>query len=136
MARRMVLVFVSILAITTSSGCGTFANCFAADKAGPEEEQNVGKIYGGLNFEWQAARSLFAENSKERIRPDDLNWVNEVCAACMLAVDMPLTAVGDTLTLPFTIHYTLQCRSLARIQKMKRSTPENDRVAASGPATE
>jgi hypothetical protein len=49
---------------------------------------------------------------------------------CFLVVDLPLTAVGDTLTLPIAISYTLQCRALSRKQGSESATSASDLSAS------
>ena len=120
MARAMLGAILTAAAASSLTGCGTFFNCFAADKAGPQAEQKVGRIYGGVLFEVQAAQSLVNDMPREAIPKD---WVLTVCGSCLLAIDMPLTAVGDTLTLPYTLRYTLACRRLSR-------QPEQDQLGA------
>jgi uncharacterized protein YceK len=77
--------------------------------AGPRQEQEWGKIYGGVRFECEAAQSLFAKNNDRKVAL--------LYEACALAVDMPLCAVGDTLTLPLTVSYTLECQALTKEQE-------------------
>jgi hypothetical protein len=52
--------------------------------------------------------------------------IETVSAASLLAVDMPLTLVGDTLTLPFTLYYTLKCHRLAQTQLQSNPNPVSD----------
>jgi uncharacterized protein YceK len=101
MSRSSLFVLCLAATVPLLSGCGAFFNCLWADKAGPRAEQGSGKIYGGVRFECEAF--LQPPSTKE-----------ELLGACVLAVDLPLCAVADTLTLPFTISYTLKCQALAK----------------------
>ena len=111
MTRSSWLILCLTATVPLLSGCGTFFNCLGADKAGPRTEQNFGKIYGGVRFECEAAESVAIRDKTIETVPETL------LEACLLAVDMPLSAIGDTLTLPFTISYTLQCQALSREQQ-------------------
>jgi uncharacterized protein YceK len=126
MARAVVPVILALAMVATQIGCGTLTNCMGADKAGPRAEQGFGLIYGGVYFECLAAKSLFAEEPPPQVLRDVPSWVETVLAASMLAIDMPLSAVGDTLTLPFNIRYTLQCRQLAKKEEHKEGNTPDD----------
>jgi hypothetical protein len=136
MARAVLSVVLAMALVPTQIGCGTFTNCLGADKVGPRAEQGFGFIYGGVYYECLAAKSLFGEKPEPRVIPDIPSWVETLLAAAMLAVDMPLSAIGDTLTLPYTIRYTLQCRELARQQEKDRVAPAADRVGQDQPVAE
>jgi uncharacterized protein YceK len=72
-----------------ASGCGTFANTvwWTDDEGGK-------RVYGGVRAE--------LGQIKEAEGPAD---------AARMALDLPLTVIGDTITLPFTISYSLWFRS-------------------------
>jgi uncharacterized protein YceK len=129
MVRGVLRAILAMASLPALSGCGSFFNCLAADKAGPRQEQEVGKIYGGVLFECQAVESLFAG-------PWSPTWIEPVCVACLLAVDFPLTLVGDTLTLPYTIRYTLECRGLASDQKKHNLASDADSASRIQSATD
>jgi uncharacterized protein YceK len=88
---------LSALLLTTAalSGCGTAANLiwFAPFEGGM-------RPYGGVQADWsvtQGAADDLAKDSASR-RPMNLVWA---------AIDLPLSALADTITLPLTVPYTL-----------------------------
>jgi uncharacterized protein YceK len=89
----ILLMFGSLL-----SGCGTFLNlAWFTPKEGGEH------MYGGVRVDAQTAyRSLFHPEDNPYASTPERLWT----AACLTA-DLPLSLVGDTLTLPWTCHQTL-----------------------------
>lgn len=118
MARNLVSAILATTALYALSGCGTCFNILGAEKAGVRHEQDFGNIYGGIRFELQAAPAAFTS-----LDPKYTVFENLV-AACALAGDMPLCLIADTLTLPYTIRYTLQCQ--AEQAKSKDNGPHQD----------
>jgi uncharacterized protein YceK len=91
------------------SGCGTFVNCTSGRE-----------IYGGIKQDAQNGASHLAEAFSGPCPslsqfPDNPSsgkqtLIRTFCAGCgvgMLALDLPVSAVADTLTLPITIPATL-----------------------------
>jgi uncharacterized protein YceK len=126
MPRAMHPQFLTVATLCMLSGCGTCFNYLGADKAGPRPEQQFGRPYGGLQFELQAARSLFVGDCSSRTQSIVPFNIETISAASLLAVDMPLTLVGDTLTLPFTLYYTLKCHRLAQAQSQSNPEPVSE----------
>jgi uncharacterized protein YceK len=106
----------SILAVAagTLSGCCAAFNCLETGKDGGTG-QEFGRIYGGLRFEFLAAQSLFTTK--------DQNPAVTALLACLVAVDTPLTAVADTLMLPYTIPYTLNYTLQQRLAEREAERP-------------
>jgi uncharacterized protein YceK len=99
-------------------GCGTIAN-LAGVKQGilsPREDPKY-EVYGGIQNDLESARSLFTkDSSKENEKPETVleqigHSINDaecfLISSGFLAVELPLSFVGDTLTLPITIQKTL-----------------------------
>ena len=90
-------VVLTLGAITLlAGGCGTVANTAVL----PPEEGGK-QVYGGVRVDWEAARHVVAEISGDYPRSPFL------FVSGLLAVDLPLSAIGDTVTLPYTIPYAL-----------------------------
>jgi uncharacterized protein YceK len=102
-------VFVAAL-----SGCGTVVNCF--DVNGTPARS----IYGGVRQDASNGANHLAEafsgsppSMTAMPKPPDAGRdfaVRTFCAGCgaaMLAIDLPVSAVADTLTLPVTVPSTL-----------------------------
>ncbi len=81
---------LALLATLALSGCGTFHNL-----------NDGGRIYGGVQTDLAVAGLLTAG----ALQDDQEAWARAYCltlGAATLAVDMPLSAAADTLTLPLT----------------------------------
>jgi uncharacterized protein YceK len=110
---RRIVLLLSFAATALLSGCGTAANTlwFIPEEGGM-------RVYGGVRADWESARQSAADPS----RPAGPLWL---CIA-----DMPLSAVGDTLTLPFTVPAAL-CRSLPTKKQDRAATPATLSTTAS-----
>lgn len=95
MANRAVPAILALAATVTLSGCGTIGNLAGNDdsmgRLSPEA-----RVYGGVAADMGAF--------KEFLRPRSyLPWLYPVLASFAL-LDLPLSAVGDTLTLPLAVY--------------------------------
>lgn len=110
---RWAALMAAVLA-SALSGCGTMVNCVGWK--GPAGRE----IYGGVKQD--AANGVTHLNealygpapsfASYPTKPDNGNHLlmKSFCAGCgisMLAVDLPISAVADTLTLPVTVPATL-----------------------------
>jgi uncharacterized protein YceK len=100
---RLPILLLTLVAATLLSGCGTAANTlwFIPEEGGM-------RVYGGVRADWEAAHRSY---------PPDINLPRYLAI-----VDMPLSAVGDTLTLPFTVPAAL-CRPLQPKQQDHPANP-------------
>ncbi len=90
----MTRVAIAALATAALSGCGTMGNLAGCCVSGPHE------IYGGVRLDAKAAW----ESGGEAVHTKGLESLGHVAeAVCFLALDLPLSAVADTVTLPITI---------------------------------
>jgi uncharacterized protein YceK len=122
MGRTVLSAMMAMVAGTALSGCGTCFNCVAAYQHGPQEHQEVGLIYGGIR--WDSDGMLLLAHRINHLSSDDaLNELDDGLVAfrdvSLVCLDLPLCIAADTLTLPFTIVYTMQCRAVAREQDRK-----------------
>src|SRR5262245_23517470 len=82
---------IAAVALVCALGCGTVTNL--------DDHARVPEYYGGVRQDWQAGTELFRQPGAN---PD--SGFGRVArfgtAACILAVDMPLSAIADTVTLP------------------------------------
>jgi uncharacterized protein YceK len=115
----------AVLAIVVA-GCGTVVNCTSLD--GPAARS----IYGGVRQDAEnGSRHLgeafsgpapsFTEMPKPPSASRDFAS-KSFCAACgvsMLAIDLPVSAVADTLTLPVTVPATLMKKNTSAKRKHK-----------------
>jgi uncharacterized protein YceK len=91
---RAAIRLVAVLFVVWLSGCGTITNtCWRS----PDEK--CAKMYGGVKMDIEAGR----EASSQVSHPDDLqSFVEGVRIVTCCTLDLPFSAVGDTLTLPIT----------------------------------
>jgi uncharacterized protein YceK len=86
---------LGLLVVLLCSGCGTMNNLTSSNS--PTSEGEISKppprIYGGVRGEWSELRAM---------RFDDVYCMNLIFVPLYL-VDHPLSAIGDTLTLPYTV---------------------------------
>ena len=79
---RRFLVWAVCVGAAVSSGCGTMANTayFTPGEGGK-------KVYGGVQVDWDVA-----------VKQNESAWVTAAAFA-----DLPLSAIGDTLSLPYLL---------------------------------
>jgi uncharacterized protein YceK len=106
MARLRVAVILAIGTLATVSGCGTVQNLHGPDTY----------LYGGLTWEKNALVNIYLgqEDDGQTVFPhlfgddSDETWskvdrgLQVLVVGPILALDLPLTAIGDTLTAPYT----------------------------------
>jgi uncharacterized protein YceK len=85
-------------------GCGTVGN-FVENGVGSGSKE----VYGGVeaSFDWARYVASSMTDGPITIEKLEMSPVEFVVATYFLAVDMPLSAVGDTLTLPLTLTPTV-----------------------------
>jgi uncharacterized protein YceK len=111
-----------------AGGCGTVVNCFNVNGAAAR------RIYGGVRQDadngtrhlgeaFSGPAPSFSKMPKPPSTTADIASKSfcAACGVCMLAVDLPVSAVADTLTLPVTVPATLSKKkpSPKRRQKPK-----------------
>ena len=82
-----ILLWAVCAGAAVSSGCGTVANTAYLD---PYEGGK--RVYGGVQVAWDKAANPESQST----------WVTAAAYA-----DVPLSAIGDTLTLPYTVAVAL-----------------------------
>jgi uncharacterized protein YceK len=88
-------------------GCGTVANLSIGARQG---WQNA-LVYGGVRRDVQSAGQWIDHNWTWGENLDVQQDVGTVVGVGLVGIDLPLSALGDTLTLPLTIPATLWGRS-------------------------
>jgi uncharacterized protein YceK len=92
---RTVLFGLLLLAcVAGSTGCGTVGNVL-----GPRQYPHY---YGGVEFDYLAMRGTWSSSKTDESNatgsPEDLGKV--LCLTALIAMDFPLSFIGDTITLP------------------------------------
>jgi uncharacterized protein YceK len=98
---------VAALALCVLSGCGTLVNLAAAK----EERASCGEppqVYGGVCMSAAVGAGIIAEAPNDPKGGPVVGVLDCVFGACYLLIDLPLSAAGDTLTLPYTLYLAAQ----------------------------
>ena len=106
MSNRTKAVATLTLCAALSGGCGTLYNLPPPGPApflGPGDHGS--RTYGGVREEWEV---LMGKNNTQ-----DYDRIYRMVAAPFLALDLPFTLIGDTITLPYTLAY--DCGLFGRI---------------------
>jgi uncharacterized protein YceK len=103
MLRKLAAIFALASVLT---GCGTLANLPNETLVGVVDFMPHEQIYGGVQRDAEVAQ----ERLKNVVSPKgDNGRVESLVAAGYLAmIDLPLSVIGDTLTLPITIPATMK----------------------------
>jgi hypothetical protein len=121
----MLLRALSGLAFTlVCSGCGTVGNLALIDS--PAEPT----IYGGVRGDCELAKQALALDFEKVQQGHLLDCCFAAVHATFIAIDLPLSAAGDTLTIPLV----LWGREAGRRQDATTETPNPE--AAAPPPTE
>jgi uncharacterized protein YceK len=116
MRRRTAAVLAAVLA-GALGGCGTANNLLQPEYKGEGQEPGpVAKhVYGGVGLDAKVGSAWLAAPFVEKSPPEvgaAEKVVETTCkvgiGAYVLGVDLPLSAVADTLTLPLTVPATLR----------------------------
>lgn len=97
---------VIVAVVLSLCGCGTVRNL---------SEQK--EVYGGVKLD----NEMGVRYRERRPKDDEYDIVNAACWAATV-VDLPLSIVGDTLSLPFVLHY-----------QAHHAKPATDQAAAVAP---
>jgi uncharacterized protein YceK len=98
MGRRAGTCLVAVL-ISAFGGCGTANNLYKAELPGQ------GRVYGGVVWTANGVHDCAAD----ALHAKDLeDFTRSACGALVSSVDLPLSAVADTLTLPVTISIAIR----------------------------
>lgn len=111
------------------SGCGTVANL----AVGAREGWNNVQIYGGVRRDVQSAGNWLAHSW---VAPEKLEFMQDIGAIVgvgLVGIDVPLSAVGDTLTLPVTIPASIWGRPRNDANVDRQTAPPPPAVRAPPP---
>ena len=89
MSRKPIICLVGVV-LLCGSGCGTIASFLAET-----EDGHRSLIYGGVQLEAKVIGNMFSG--------DSLHGTNMFWWGLMYLIDLPLSFVADTLTLPITV---------------------------------
>jgi uncharacterized protein YceK len=131
--RRLLRLWLTAGAVGLA-GCGTFLNMQEEPfrPFWPEDGTPTRRVYGGVVYDAAFGADMLADSFRpgsDFFGPLGLNWGWSV-----LTVDLPLSAVGDTLTLPWTVPASLRRALAADATSARGPLPaEAGRPAAASP---
>lgn len=96
---RALFAVATLFAASLLSGCGTFANL----SIGARQGWKNALIYGGVRRDVQSAGNWIDHSWTWGPNLDIQQDLGTVVGVGLVGLDVPLSAIGDTLTLPITI---------------------------------
>ena len=120
--RRAALAVAFVSALAGVSGCGTEANFVDVDHVWVSRQ-----VYGGVKWDLKSAQDLIHDGCsfKGGTGSGDLGVM--ALGVSLLALDLPLSALADTLTLPWTIPAALEKQDEADLAGDSTSDPRRNR---------
>ncbi len=100
MTRTACVASIVLPAMFAIAGCGTLTNMERADHTKPDAPK-PGRVYGGVERDVAWSQQCFDKSSAKDGKSN--GFVEDVKGTYYLAVDLPFSFVGDTLTLPITL---------------------------------
>lgn len=113
------------VAVLLLCGCGTVANL----ETGARQGWKNAIIYGGVRRDVQSAGNWIDHSWTWGDNLDVVQDIGSVVGVGLVGIDIPLSAVGDTLTLPITVPIALWNNSATRTSySRKTSAPSSTAV--------
>lgn len=119
MTRRL---FALALAALVSGGCGTVTNLALFN---PEEGGK--RVYGGVRADWVGITGI--PSATPSAAPDS----EDRFVQTLLALDMPVSAFWDTLTLPITVPHALGWIKSGPTKPATSSAPASNTIPGAPP---
>lgn len=98
-ARRARGVVLAALGAFALGGCGAYMNLL--DSGGDMPAEKVFQVYGGTRIDLEQAERVAADTTGQKTGITDPT-TRTLWRAYLLGIDLPLSAVVDTVTLPLT----------------------------------
>ncbi len=127
-ASRAAALCVAVLFLC---GCGTIANL----ETGARQGWKNALVYGGVRRDVQSAGNWIDHSWTSGENLDIVQDVGTVVGVGLVGIDVPLSAVGDTLTLPITVPIALMSNSANRTS-FRRNTASTPPAATTIPVNE
>jgi uncharacterized protein YceK len=122
-ASRAAALGVAVLFVC---GCGTIANL----ETGPRQGWNNVLIYGGVRRDVQSAGKWIDHSWTWGDNLDVIQDLGTVVGVGLVGIDVPLSAIGDTLTLPVTVPLALWNNSVNRTSYGRKTSTNPPATAA------
>jgi uncharacterized protein YceK len=111
-------------------GCGTIANL----ETGARQGWKNAVVYGGVRRDVQSADKWIDHSWTWGENLDVIQDIGTVVGVALVGIDIPLSAIGDTLTLPVTVPFALMNDS-ANSTSFRRNTAASPPAAAAVPVS-
>lgn len=106
------------VAVLFLCGCGTVANL----ETGARQGWKNAVIYGGVRRDVQSAGKWIDHSWTWGDNLDVVQDIGTVVGVGLVGIDIPLSAIGDTLTLPVTVPIALWNNSATRISYSRKAS--------------
>jgi uncharacterized protein YceK len=106
------------VAVLLLCGCGTIANL----ETGARQGWKNAAIYGGVRRDVQSAGKWIDHSWTWGDNLDVIQDIGSVVGVGLVGIDIPLSAVGDTLTLPVTVPIALWNNSISRTSYSRKTS--------------
>jgi uncharacterized protein YceK len=109
MGWRAAAPFVALATACAANGCGTFMNLQPPAATGFSlDESQARRPYGGVLFDAEVLAAVTAMGAQRLLSPDPNGGTSGegLVLVPLLALDLPICAVLDTVTLPVTVPWT------------------------------
>lgn len=120
---HLIVTAFLVATVPLLSGCGTLLN-ISFPHGNPDCDHSNPEIYGGVSEDVNWAWQLLSD-APSGSYPAAVKIAQLVVAPCVLCIDLPLSAVADTLTLPVTVRSALHADKLqpASALEQEKVTP-------------
>jgi len=132
MARSVIGAALAASAAVWLSGCGTMANMRDADDPACKDWDDIvprRSVYGGVRIHalqvWVMSVGPIVDGELSPVLGVAAG-VAQLPLTFLSLADLPLTALGDTLTLPWTIAASLQPAPNLKTPPLKKATPNSE----------
>ncbi len=119
-------------AVLLLCGCGTVSNL----STGARQGWRYASIYGGVRRDIQSERDWIAHSWTSGKDLDVIQDIGTVVGAVIVGVDVPISAIGDTLTLPLTVPVAIWSNAVNRANVSRNPAPAVDLPPATVPVNE
>jgi uncharacterized protein YceK len=110
---RILIVLIAMGSALPPAGCGTLCDhTFLLDESPESAGANLPMPYGGVRND---ARSIACTvKSIATLDTSDHTIAESAILGTFLTIDLPFSAIADTIALPITLHYAMRANSVER----------------------
>lgn len=128
-ASRAAALWTAVLLLC---GCGTVSNLSFGARQGWQNAY----IYGGVRRDLQSEKDWIAHSWTSGKNLDVIQDIGTVVGVILVGIDVPISAIGDTLTLPATVPIAIWSNSVNRANVGRNPAPAVELPAAAVPVNQ